>query len=830
MGKKKKKYNRAKRQTARKKTVQPDDYFSYGPLEIARFGRFNVFRSNMTNEQFNEMQIKLVERFPKVCHEIDNKISAIVEEVRKLPPAEILKRAYWEMAAHHLNVGSEIDIDQEAALSLRMVDYLQSIIASVPPTIDNTDELTEEKWHNLRKMVGDLFSQLNMEYQICRTAVNRAENPDYDEDFEEYYYKAQIYWCNVRGHRYLVHEIPFFRDVLAPHNEVLNELFGISTNGIIDAVQTIQDSLTRGIAKVMEDFREFQQVTTLDIEKKIKGMNSISEDALPNIMEQVIKENGWEEWRDDVLGRLLGLDMFDLQKISKLPVELLDELSWEPGEDSDFFTEGNYKGWPLRIWPIFKRPFIKLDNHYYCFELYSLFDNLYRALQRIIIRKKPEYRVDWNEKQQAVSERIPCDLLKKLLPGAQVQQSVYYCWHTGQGGSKQWCEADALLVYEDHLFVIEVKAGAFTYTSPATDFPAYIESLKNLVFKPAEQGRRFLEYFESDEEVSLFDNNHNEIGKISKKDFENTHICAVTLDPFTELAAQAQHLKNIGIDVGEHPIWSISIDDLRVYSDIFGNPLIFLHFVEQRMRAFQSRLIKTEDELDHLGLYLKHNIYTQYVKDFNTDRPVMWHGYRAEIDRYFTKKLHDPNTICSLKQNMPARLKEIIDFLAASSKTGRRKVSSMLLDCGGTWRNHITSGIDDVLNQQHNSGHAKPLSTYGDIKISLFCWQEGILESDKNLALEHSQAAMLITNDEERLLLELYFNASGSLIDVDFIFLKLEAIPEQDLERLKALAETLRRKRIEKAKQSSRKIGPNEPCPCGSGKKYKKCCLKRPFK
>ena len=21
-----------------------------------------------------------------------------------------------------------------------------------------------------------------------------------------------------------------------------------------------------------------------------------------------------------------------------------------------------------------------------------------------------------------------------------------------------------------------------------------------------------------------------------------------------------------------------------------------------------------------------------------------------------------------------------------------------------------------------------------------------------------------------------------------------------------------------------RKIGPNEPCPCGSGKKYKKCC------
>jgi uncharacterized protein YecA (UPF0149 family) len=25
----------------------------------------------------------------------------------------------------------------------------------------------------------------------------------------------------------------------------------------------------------------------------------------------------------------------------------------------------------------------------------------------------------------------------------------------------------------------------------------------------------------------------------------------------------------------------------------------------------------------------------------------------------------------------------------------------------------------------------------------------------------------------------------------------------------------------------SKKVGRNDPCPCGSGKKYKKCCLKR---
>jgi len=25
-------------------------------------------------------------------------------------------------------------------------------------------------------------------------------------------------------------------------------------------------------------------------------------------------------------------------------------------------------------------------------------------------------------------------------------------------------------------------------------------------------------------------------------------------------------------------------------------------------------------------------------------------------------------------------------------------------------------------------------------------------------------------------------------------------------------------------KKTDKKVGPNDPCPCGSGKKYKKCC------
>ena len=791
---------------------------------MARFGKLVVGRSNMSKEEFDEMQKKLVEGYPQVCQDINDTISKIAALVRKLPPDELLKRAYWEVAVRHLNKPSEAELTFDDAVSVRMIDYIQSVIASVIPQNEVESDVTEEQWHELRSLVDGLFSRLNLDYQISRTAFNR-QRPDYNKEFEEYYYKAQVYWCNVRGRRYLVHEIPFFRDVLSPHDLVLKELYGISIEELLGSLKNIQDSLTLGIGKVMDDLFKFRDLTLNQLQKRIEAGDVSESDDFGGLLNKVIDDNKWDNWREDIFGRFAEVDLFDVEKVAALPRPLLDDLSWEPGQNTEFFKEGEYKGWPLRVWPIFQRPFIKLKGRYYCFELYNLFDNLYRIIQRAVLKRKPDYRETWNEKQQELSERLPVELFRAILPGAKVFNHIYYQWHTTPGGPKNWCEADALVIYEDHLFIVEIKAGAFTYTSPATDFPAYIESLKNLVLKPAEQGRRFLEFIQSDERVTLFDVDHREICELSRQDFEHVTICAVTLDAFTELAAQVQHLKTIGIDVGAQPIWSMSIDDLRVYADVFDNPLVFLHFVDERMRAFNSVIIQTEDELDHLGLYLKHNIYTQHAKNLNPSGKLIWHGYRSDVDRYFSKKLHDLNTVSRLRQNMPRRLKDIVDFLAKTALPKRSSVSSLLLNCAGDTRGNVTSGIDEMLKVQTEIQRPKPLSTYGDIKITLFCWQDGLLERKKNFAIDHARAAMMVTQDKERLLLELSFDTSERLIDVNYTFLRFDDIPKSEVDKLEALAEQLRLTRIQKAKQHGGKVGRNDYCPCGSGMKYKRCCL-----
>ena len=239
-----------RRKIAKKtKAIQPDDYFSAGPFQLARFGKNIISQTKWPEGKFDEMQEKLVERFPEVVQSIDNVISKIANLVKTLPPEKVLQRAWGEMAVHHLGISSESDIERDDAISQRMVDYLQSVITSIKPDDEQEDEITEDVWQALRNLVGELFSQLNLNYQICRTAATRNGNPDYDEEFEELYFSAQLFWCNVRGKRYLYHEEVHFFDLISPHSDALDELFGITAEQLIGEIVNIQHALTRGMGE-----------------------------------------------------------------------------------------------------------------------------------------------------------------------------------------------------------------------------------------------------------------------------------------------------------------------------------------------------------------------------------------------------------------------------------------------------------------------------------------------------------------------------------------------------------------------------------------------------
>jgi preprotein translocase subunit SecA len=811
---------KSKRKTA--KNVKPDDYFAAGPMEFVRFGRAMLGRSRATQEQFDAAQTRMVAQYPITVGEIEALVASIAAQIARLPPDRLLQRGRWEYSAVIVGLGGRKASDAEKLAATRMVDYVQSVIVSVKPQ-QYADTVSDEDWAKLKAGVQTLFRRLTLDYQICLTAYRRAQDPQLDTRLEEFRFRAETFWLNIRGKRYQLHERQALIDVLSPHSGILVRLFGLDAAALSAEFDKILTRLTHGLTDIAIDMKELhaKSMARLD-ELAVKHEDHLSFEAL---MAKVFEDAGLAAQRDRFTGAMFGLDLFDVKKNTALPDVLLDAMSYSPGEDTEFFAPGEFAGWPLRIWPVMRRPFIRLDGSTYCFDIFSLFDNIYRVLRRIVIQLEPSYKEAWNDGQKAASEELPFTYLARLLPGARSYRPVFYRWRVGNGPA-QWQEADGIFIYEDHLFVIEVKGGAFTYTSPANDLDAHLASLRALLQAPARQGSRFVDFLESAPVVSIADSQHNEIAKLRRSDFRHVTVCTITLDAFTALAARAQHLVPLGINVGRRPLWPLSLDDLRVYAELFDNPLIFLHFVEQRVGAGRSEKVDLNDEMDHFGMYVTENNYAQYAEELSENADKMqFDGYTTAVDEYFSAVLVG-NAPPKPRQKMPGRIAEIIDLLGASNEPRRAELSSFILDGAGDWRDTLASTIENALKENKELKRSRPLSLYGGMEMTQFTWSP---DAPRNVeaAIEHTRVVMLADNKTNRRLVEFEYDKDGKLFGAHLHHVTFAGVPEAEIERLRAEGVLLQQRRIANARAKG-KIGRNDQCPCGSGRKWKKCHGQRP--
>lgn len=780
-----------------------------------------------TKKDHDARMSEIASHYQEVCDEIDNHIAAASELVSKLDPLRLEQRAYGEYAALTLNKNAEVELDEIDAIARRMIDYVQCLIVSTPPHLDGYVDFTEELWEELKQHVKAIFFQLVDYFNVA--SAKRSTEADFDETWEEFFTKAQMNWCFVKGDRHLNHLHAHLESLLQPHNDVFNELFGISATDFVEELEKVRIALTTGMFDAGLELKRLHQEFFDRLDQDEGSELQAGEDS-GTFFRRKMAEYGYKAQFEEELGRFVGLNLFDLGEVTNLPVTLLDNLSWSSGEDTTFLSQEPFKGWPLSLWPTWNKPFLKANDNYYCFDMYALSDNIYRAIQKIIYRLKPEYKASWNNSQQAISEELPFQMFAKLLPGADFYKSVYYRWKTGQDRQLNWVECDGLVLYDDHLFIVEVKAGAFTYTPPATDAPAYIESIKSLLIKPAEQGQRFLNYLESAGSVKVYDENHNPIGEISRGSFRRVTICCVTIDQLTEFAAKSSHLQVIDGGLPSIDVWNISIDDLRVYADILQNPLQFLHFVEQRHEASKSSLILLEDELEHLGLYLTHNFYAQHAEELVASSPeqpdrVIWSGYSSEIDKYYSYLLSS-NDAEPPQQKLPSIVIQILNLLSGTNISGRAKAASTLLNMSGETREQFVTFTTLALKMTKEKHRPQPFSLIGDTRVTVYCNPNSPSFSEKFDIAEHVLANIVIGKEQERLLLELFFDKQDNLVNVEFCFLTTQDIDKYGKEKIEALASTLSIQRVTQAIAQG-EIRGNALCPCGSGKKYKRCHLRR---
>ena len=539
----------------------------------------------------------------------------------------------------------------------------------------------------------------------------------------------------------------------------------------------------------------------------------------------LINATGRHKELRDAMEEVHGNRLFDVTDLSS--ARLFNKLALGPGEAADFFAPGDYPGWPIRTPPTWFKPFLRVGARVYCFYPYFT-DSFYRAVSRVVRQLDRTYEVRWNELQQAASEAASLALLTQLLPGADVHCNVYYRAPRVDGEGTDWCECDAVITLDGLMLVVEVKGGALAYTPPATDLPAYLRSIESLLVAPATQAERLVTALRTTGSLDLCDAQHVVQHTVRRSDYTTVLPVAVTIDQLTQISGvlYQHYLQEVGKSL--EPTWCVSLDDLMACRDVFTSPIRFVHYLQNRMQAFTSTKLHGLDELDHIGCYLKENTYVQAFEELPAGT-VSVTGYRDILDQYFQAWWESGIRPSPPTQPLNEVLTDIIAQLERDRPPGYLRCGAALLDLDGNTRDALAEMITSARLAAAGNGRSNTVDLGGP-GCSLFVH---VLPEPRSAAEEiakcrdHALALLTIGPHQQGTSIELMLSPSGRLIRADCGVLTTSGLDPERLADLTRRADRVVAARFARAAREGVKIGRNDTCPCGSGKKYKKCHMLR---
>src|SRR5690554_581582 len=406
--------------------------------------------------------MNMEEELKKAAASLLKDMESIADRMRelivKMPPHDLLGYIY---AQHMMKTmgnqiggekqGQENGPDDVVNENRCLLEYVHAVLASdaAPADMEFDEALCAELFELGRKL---------REQAMFFAMATSADTKDgiFGPNTADIEFRAKSTWVMIRGNRYQVLEGEFYRYVLAPHNDVLEEVYGIGATDIAEGFQAMADATRSGHANaIIEMMKQFEAVKAFSIEQG-KSMEDAMEAWVAENTEQSKAAQGAME------------DMFrggiaNVSRHTKLPPTLLADLSYRRGEDTEFFAAGDFKGTPFRTLPARKKPLIQLGSDYYAVDPCFARDAGYRALLFNLLQRKPDYKKAFKDRQKMMSEAAFADILDAQLPGATVLQEVYY----KDPDSKQWSENDTLILVDDVLLLVEAKAGAAaTIASP----------------------------------------------------------------------------------------------------------------------------------------------------------------------------------------------------------------------------------------------------------------------------------------------------------------------------------------------------------------------------
>ena len=500
------------------------------------------------------------------------------------------------------------------------------------------------------EVVADLRETLRRLYKVYGVLDMPLENNA--EQYIDWIIHSET--IAVRGDGYSEHLQEVFKEMFSPHTSFYQSVYGFSTDELLQFFQEVEDRLIckiggqnmiTGPYKMWERWKKWEERNFGPIDASLEDMGK--RDFSKGLFGEFFDANPDVGCSDDGTHFLAFPtdDYADSDKIfwvlpqNKAEENILKALSVEFGDNKQFINEGEYKGNIMNGHSIYEKPFVKVNDRYYCFTPMLPYRNMFLIAERLMLRDKNYYDANFKNNTSLIGrdnyvEGKVKSIMQSFLPEINFYPSSVY--HITECGIDKKTELDILGVSNKATYIIEVKAHELTHKD-RVGLNGTKDKFKASVAEACSQSLRASTYI-NNSTVPVF---HSAGKRVDVDKSKPIYKIAVTFQHYSSLLGQMDKLIEAGLmEESYRDTWIVSLFDLMVFSDFFRSEDEFIAYLEMHKMIYANHSSFT-DELDLLGGFL----YEDLDKQIKPDKANIIVGGTQYIDAEYSKDFKIPNGI-----------------------------------------------------------------------------------------------------------------------------------------------------------------------------------------
>lgn len=463
------------------------------------------------------------------------------------------------------------------------------------------------------------------------------------------------------------------------------------------------------------------------------------------------------------------------------------------------------------------RPILYLaDGSYVLLQHYQLQESLYES-PFFWMMADSNYRSTATTNRGNFTETFTSDRLRAVFGDARVLRNIDI-----YRGKNRYAEADALVLFGNHAIVVQAKSKRLTLEARKGNDRALRDDFKKAVENAYDQALLCAEALQNPK-AFLFRNPSGEEVNFPNSIDAVFPIC-VLADHYPALSFQSRQFLQVRATGSVRPPLVTDVFTLDVIVEFLDTPLQFLNYLDLRAQAFDKLLIT--NELIPFSYHLRNNLWL----DPKYDMVNLGEDFTAHVDVAMAVRRQgvsgNPEVKGVLTRYRGTRTGAILDQIQEATIPELTELGLWILQLSGETADGLSRALESQIRaavkehvlkdltfpfEDQSAGLTIHLSVLPDEiaqeKILKHCkWKKYDLKADRWYGL-------VLRPEDLRIRHVLVLNEPW----------------KQDIAMDKLLLALPRRApvRLETIGRASKKVGRNEACSCGSGLKYKKCCLPR---